>query len=214
MVNKLFCPWQHLTLSCSYFRLSLCTFFTNFFSLDLTGLSGRIIQNSSQANQLRSMAAVLESSAIRDTCELQSACADILASSSVEQVSYLFDLPAALKSLANIDFAALSKMDEALVQSGYLPSIRSASVPQAGPAIGTAVPHARPSTSTIARTPSSSNNILMEHPPIAFIEHPHSLEVPETPQADELTMSGIDEDAIAHAIRDMGKDANEDATDL
>ena len=26
MVNELFCPWQHLTLSCSYFLLFLCSF--------------------------------------------------------------------------------------------------------------------------------------------------------------------------------------------
>jgi hypothetical protein len=214
MVNELFHPWQHLTLSCSYFLLPLCTVFTNFFSLDLTGLSGRIIQNFSQANQLRSMAAVLESSAIRDTRELQSACADILASGSVEQVSYLFDPPAVLESLANIDLAALTKMDEALVQSGYLPGPRSTSVPQADPSTGTAVPHAGPSTSTMARTPSSSNNILMEHPPIVVIERPHSPEVPEMPEADELTMSGIDEDAIARAVGDTGKDADEDAADL
>jgi hypothetical protein len=31
MVNELFRPWQHLTLSRSYFLLSLCTVFTNFF---------------------------------------------------------------------------------------------------------------------------------------------------------------------------------------
>jgi hypothetical protein len=54
----------------------------------------------------------------------------------------------------------------------------------------------------------------MEHPPIVVIERPHSPEVPETPEADELTMSGIDEDAIARAVGDTGKDADEDATDL
>ena len=54
----------------------------------------------------------------------------------------------------------------------------------------------------------------MDHPPITIIESSHSLEVPEMPEVNELTMSGLDKDAVACAVRDMGKDATKDATDF
>jgi len=126
--------------------------------LDLTTLTGRIIQDSLQAQQLRSMAAVLESSAICDTRELQSVCADLLSSSSIEQVSYLFNPPLVLENLANIDRDALDKMEKVLLQSGYFPGSLPAFLPQARPSTETDMPgaghsstshHLRPSTSSI-----------------------------------------------------------------
>lgn len=159
-----------------------------------------------------SVAAELESSIIQDTRDLQSACANILVSGTIEQVSYLFDPPALLADLANIDLDTLERMDAALKSSGYLSGTRPASVPQAGPSTETPAPVAGPSSSTRR---ASSN--VVEHPPIAvLVPDPPAREVPEAARLfdeDELAMSGI-EDAPARSVSAMGKDAAEDASEV
>ena len=159
-----------------------------------------------------SVAAKLKSSIIQDTHNLQSACTNILASGTIEQVSYLFDPPALLADLANIDLDTLERMDAALKSSGYLPGTRPASVPQARPSTETSAPVAGPSSSTRC---TSSN--VVEHPPIAvLVPDLPAREVPEAAQLfdeDKLAMSGI-EDAPACSVSAMGKDAVEDASEV
>lgn len=160
-------------------------------SLDLGRLTQQIIQDSSRLQSLLPIVAGLESSLIQNTRELQSTCLDILASGSVEQVSYLFDPPSVLDSLANIDRDALDKMEQALLQSGYLPGTLPGSIPQAYPSKESTALKAG-SSSSIKRAPSTAlmestptDAIVMGHPPVAVIAmRLSSPEVPETPEAD------------------------------
>ena len=154
------------------------------------------------------MAASLEASAIRDARELQSSCEDILRSGSVEQVSYLFDPPSVVSSLANLNRNALDAMERALVQSGYLPSSSSSSAAPDPPAAASSS-RARPST-------SFRSNIIVEadHPPIAVAaQSSPAPEVPveETREEDELSMSGVEE-SEGNVVGDKGKGVAEDSS--
>jgi hypothetical protein len=162
------------------------------------------------------LVAELESSLLSDTRELQSVCEDVLASGSVEQVSYLFNPPSILAKLADIDLDALAQMDAALSQSGHLPGTLPVLVPSS-PAGEIVVPQPGPShsvrrSSITMSEPTSIVDVLMAHPPVAIlVESPPSLEVPkedEAPEEDELAMSGVEEDTV----EDKGKGVAEDET--
>jgi len=154
----------------------------------------------------------LESSLLRDTCELQSTCADILASGSVEQVSYLFDPLLVLDNLAKIDRDALDKMEKALLQSSYFPGSLPVLVPQARPSNEIAMSEAGPSSLT--KCASSIVNIKHLLVVILTPDSPAqevSRDV-KAPEEDELAMSEV-EDTAEGAVRDAGKDATEDASE-
>jgi hypothetical protein len=156
-----------------------------------------------------SIIAELESSLIQDARDLQSTCEGILASGSVEQVSYLFDPPSVLTALANLDLDVLNEMDRALLQSGYLPGRPSTPVPQVELSEIIA-PVAGPSSS--ARCTSL---IVVDQPPVEFLAQSSPVrEVhAESPEEDELTMSGV-EDAAGNVVEDAGKGAVEGAADI
>ena len=164
------------------------------------------------------MAAALEASAIRDARELQSSCDDILRSGSVEQVSYLFDPPSVLSSLANLDREALDLMESALARADYS-SGRSAS-PAAAAAVSSST--TRPSSSgptrssrrlSAARTALSSTvDVSMAPPPVSTLfDTPSSPAVPAedgAPEEDELAMSGVE----GSVVNDKGKGVAEDSS--
>jgi len=157
--------------------------------------------------------AKLESSLIQSTCELQLACDSIYESRSVEQVSYLFNPPSLLESLANIDLEVLDQMDAALLASGYLPG----TVPILAPPVEHEIDisQARPSTSTGPSPftePIPTDDTDMDHP--SFEVLPQSSPVPEIPteeeepEEDELAMSGV-KDAVEDTVGDEVKGTNE-----
>jgi len=160
--------------------------------------------------------AELESSLIQSTRELHSACDGIFESGSAEQISYLFTPPSLLESLANIDLAALDRMDTTLAASGYLPGTAPAplvenetDVPQAGPSTS-----ATPAPFTFVMEPIPVDDTDMEHP--SFEVLPQSSPAPEIPaedeepEEDELAMSGV-EDATEDIVGDEGKGTEDDA---
>jgi len=152
----------------------------------------------------------LESSLIQSTRELQLACDSVYESGSVEQVSYLFNPPSLLESLANVDLEVLDQMDAALSASGYLPGTSPApqvenetDVLQAGPSTSTG-----PSPFT---EPIPTDDTDMEHP--SFEVLPQSSPAPEIPaeeepEEDELAMSGV-EDAVEDTVGDEVKGTDE-----
>ena len=151
-------------------------------------------------------------SLLRDTHKLQSACANILASGSVEQVSYLFDPPSVLDNLAKINHNALDKMEKALLQSGYFPGSLPILVPQARPSNEIAMSKAGPSPST----KRASSIINIEHP-LVIVLTPDSpaQEVSrdvKAPKEDELAMSGV-KDTAEGTVGDTGKGTAEDASE-
>jgi len=156
----------------------------------------------------------LESSLIQSTRELQSACEGVLESGSVEQVSYLFNPPSLLESLANIDLDVLDRMDAALAASRYLPGTAPAPLvenetdfPPTGPSTS-----ATPASITFVMEPIPVDDTDMEHP--SFEVLPQSSPAPEIPaedeepEEDELAMSGV-EDAAEDTVGDEVKGADE-----
>ena len=152
-----------------------------------------------------------------DARELQSTCDDILRSGSVEQVSYLFDPPSVLSSLANLDREALDLMESALARADYS-SGRSAS-PAAAAAVSSS--STRPSSSGPPRSSrrlsaaravlSSTVDVSMAPPPVSTLfDTPSSPAVPaedEAPEEDEFAMSGVE----GSAVKDKGKGVAEDS---
>jgi len=160
------------------------------------------------------LVAELESSLIQSTRELQSACEGIFESGSAEQISYLFTPPSLLESLANIDLAALDRMDATLVASRLLPGTAPAplvenetDVPQAGPSTS-----ATPASLTFVMEPIPVDDTDMEHPSFEVLRQSSPApEIPaedEEPEEDELAMSGV-EDAAADIVGDEVKGADE-----
>ena len=114
-------------------------------------------------------------------------------------------------------------MDAALLQSGYLPVLLPASVSQAGPSAETVAPEAGPSHKHLlletAIKPVLTDDVVMSQPPVTVINQHHpSLEVPETPGAnevpeeDELTMSRV-EDTTRDTVKNVVKGATKDASE-
>ena len=156
--------------------------------------------------RMLTIVAGLESSLINDARELQSACAELMRSASVTQVSYMFDPPSLLASLADIDIAALDQMDAALSRSAHLPSApeEKSIAPQAGPSRSTRC------SSTTETVSSPVADVFMAHPPVAVpLESPLSPEAPEDDEPPEeypAAMSGVEGDTVG----DDGTGAAED----
>jgi hypothetical protein len=153
----------------------------------------------------------LESSLIQSTRELQSACEGVLESGSIEQVSYLFNPPSVLESLANFDLELLDQMDAELAASRFLPG----TTPDPQVKGETTAPQSGPSSSVNPAPlvePIPVDDTDMEHPSFEVLRQSSPApEVPaedEEPEEDELAMSGV-EDAAEDIVGDEVKGADE-----
>lgn len=211
MVDRLFAPWKSQSLTCWFFPLLLVNFIIAKIAslLDVTRLTGQINHNSSMLQRMLTVVAGLESSLINDARELRSVCAELMRSASVRQISYMFDPPSLLASLADIDIAALEQMDAALSQSAHLPT-----APEEKESIDSQAGSSRSTSpsSTTGAVSSPVTDVFMAYPPVAvLLESPLSPEAPKDVDDEPLeeyptAMSGVE----GSTVGDDGTGAAED----